>query len=84
MVGIGRTTPMVDIFPHQLERESWDLRNKDAPFVNQTPSAMAEIVAKSRLLNDLVAEKARAAAQHVNTAVVCADMLSIVKAHGMG
>ncbi|PVF98203.1 alpha/beta-hydrolase [Serendipita vermifera] len=81
--GIGRTTPAVDIFPHSLERESWELRNQDAPLVNQTSSAMAEIMAKSRLLNALVAEKASVAAQHVNTAVVCADMLSIVKAHGM-
>jgi hypothetical protein len=60
------------------------LRNENAPLVNQTSTALAEFVAKSRLLNVIVAEKVPVAAQHVNTAVVCTDMLSIVKAHGMG
>ncbi|PVF98199.1 alpha/beta-hydrolase [Serendipita vermifera] len=81
--GIGRTTPAVDIFTHQLEREAWDLRNQDAPLVNQTTFSLSEIVAKSRLINAIVAEKVPVAAQHVNTAVVCTDMLSIIRAHGM-
>ncbi|PVF98198.1 alpha/beta-hydrolase [Serendipita vermifera] len=81
--GVGRTTPAVNIFTHPLEREAWDLRNQDAPLVNQTTFALAEIVAKFRLINAIVAEKVPVAAQHVNTAVVCTDMLSIVKAHGM-
>jgi hypothetical protein len=74
----------VDVFKSPLERKAWELRNADAPFVNETKSALVELVAKARLIGALVAKKAPTAAAHANTAVVCRDMLSIVQAHGQG
>ncbi|KIM23795.1 hypothetical protein M408DRAFT_332157 [Serendipita vermifera MAFF 305830] len=80
--GIGYTTPVVNVFDTPLERASWYLRLLEAPYINETSTALVEVVAKARLINELVAQKVPAAAEHVNTAVVCRDMLSIVQAHG--
>lgn len=75
---------MVDVFSEPIERAAWGIRHIDAPFPNETSNALALTVARSKILSMLVSEKVPVAAQHVNTAVVATDMLSIVKAHGFG
>ncbi|KAG8844400.1 hypothetical protein FRB91_002625 [Serendipita sp. 411] len=80
--GVGHTTPVVDVFPFPLERESYALRYLDAPLINQTSTALSEVMSRAKLLNQLIGDRANLAAQYINTAVVCTDMLSIVKAHG--
>ncbi|KAG8810837.1 hypothetical protein FRC17_002742, partial [Serendipita sp. 399] len=81
--GVGQTTPVVDVFPLPLERESFALRYLEAPFINQTSTALSQVMARATLVNQLIEERANVAAQYLNTAVVSTDMLSIVKAHGL-
>ena len=54
------------------------------PLLNQTADALPRTIARAKLYNELIAEKAHYAARHTNTAVVSRDMLSIVEAHGQG
>jgi hypothetical protein len=82
--GIGYTTPVVDVFQDPLERAAWGIRHADAPFVNETSTALAQAVARSKLMNILIEERSKVAAQYVNTAVVSRDLLSIMNAHGLG
>jgi hypothetical protein len=74
----------VDVFQDPLERAAWGIRHIDAPFVNETSTALVQAVARSKLMNILIEERSKTAAQYVNTAVVARDMLSIVNAHGFG
>ena len=52
--------------------------------MNETSGALGEAVALASLEQQLISANVPLAAQYVNTAVVCTDMLSIVRAHGMG
>jgi hypothetical protein len=74
----------VDVFQDPLERATWGIRYADAPFVNETSTAVVQAIARSKLMNMLIEERSMVAAQYVNTAVVARDMLSIVNAHGLG
>ncbi|PVG01811.1 alpha/beta-hydrolase [Serendipita vermifera] len=81
--GVGRTTPVIDIFPGPLERDTWLLHTFDAPLANETNTSFGYIASRAELVNLLIEEKVSIAAQHASTPVVATDMLQIVKAHGM-
>jgi hypothetical protein len=67
-----------------LERDTWQLHTFDTPLVNETSKSFGIIAARAKLVNELIEERVRVAAQHASTPVVATDMLQIVKAHGMG
>ncbi|KZS91699.1 alpha/beta-hydrolase [Sistotremastrum niveocremeum HHB9708] len=78
--GIGATTPAVNAFPLPAERATWNLRA--GPLVNETADALAVAYANTKILGQLVEQRTKHAAQHVSTAIVARDMLSITRAYG--
>ncbi|KZT36575.1 hypothetical protein SISSUDRAFT_1049722 [Sistotremastrum suecicum HHB10207 ss-3] len=78
--GIGATTPPVNAFPTPAERATFNLR--EGPLVNETADALAVLYAGSDVLGQLVELRSKESAEHVSTAVVARDMLSITRAYG--
>ncbi|KZT36576.1 hypothetical protein SISSUDRAFT_1049725 [Sistotremastrum suecicum HHB10207 ss-3] len=77
--GIAHTTPVADIFSTPAERVTWSLR--EGPLVNSTPDALSVLYAQSVIIGKLGEERLQDVAQHVSTAVVARDMLSITRAY---
>jgi hypothetical protein len=50
--------------------------------VNESGDALAQLSARSSLLNTIVRDKSLIPSQYANTVVVCTDMLSILGALG--
>jgi hypothetical protein len=72
----------VNVFPQSLERVEWDLRAQNMLLVNESGDALAQLSARSSLLNTLVQYKSLISSQHANTVVICTDMLSILETLG--
>ncbi|PVG01812.1 alpha/beta-hydrolase [Serendipita vermifera] len=80
--GVGFTTPVIDIFETPLDRAAWQIRMLEAPFVNESSSALGQFAGRAKLINTLIEEKAANATQHATTPVVATDMLRIITALG--
>ncbi|KZS95703.1 alpha/beta-hydrolase [Sistotremastrum niveocremeum HHB9708] len=78
--GIAYTTPVAEIFTTPAERATWNLR--DGPLINSTDDALSVAYAQSVILGKLAEERIKDVAEHVSTAVVARDMLSITRAYG--
>ncbi|EJD49761.1 alpha/beta-hydrolase [Auricularia subglabra TFB-10046 SS5] len=79
--GIGRTTPIMDAMPTDAERMTWSL-TQTLSGVNSTQDAMGKVYGQAKILGNLVEQRQKTIAQHMSTATVARDMLSITKAHG--
>ncbi|EJD44688.1 hypothetical protein AURDEDRAFT_103901 [Auricularia subglabra TFB-10046 SS5] len=78
--GIGHTTPILDTLPTDSERITWGL---SLPLsVNNTPDAAGKLHGYAKILGELVEERQKQTAEHMSTAIVARDMLSITRAHG--
>lgn len=78
--GVGETTPPVFGFKDSAERETWSLL--EPALINATSDALSKRIARAHVLNSLIKKRSGDIAQHVNSATVARDMLSIVHAHG--
>ena len=78
--GVGLTTPAVSVFSDAYERVYWDAGTP--PLINSTSEAFLHTYTRSMLFGDLSTKRAKHAAEHVSTATVARDMLTITQAHG--
>ncbi|KAF8482305.1 Alpha/Beta hydrolase protein [Gautieria morchelliformis] len=78
--GVGLTTPPVAIFSDQYERAYWN--SGAPPLINSTSDSLLDAYTRSQLLGELSIKRTMHAAEHVSTATVARDMLSITQAHG--
>ena len=73
---------MMNIFPDEAEGMRFRLLANALPLVNTTQDAVSRQYAQSILYGQLAEMRTMDAAPYVSTALVCRDMLSIVRAHG--
>jgi pimeloyl-ACP methyl ester carboxylesterase len=78
--GVGFTTPPVEIFSDIYERAYWN--TGAPPLINSTSDSFLHAYTRSQVFGELSGKRARHAAEHVSTATVARDMLSITQAHG--
>ena len=77
---MGYTTPQFSAFKSVTEENAWAMQwQVDA---NQSVDAVGIIHAQAHVVGQLAFENSNKTGQHMSTAVVARDMLSIVKAHG--
>ena len=80
LLGIGNTTPLFSVFTSLSQASAWGLQSIfDA---NSSSNAIGRIHAQSQIISTLAFNNAIKVGQHMSTAVVSRDMLSIVRAHG--
>lgn len=79
-LGVGLTTPPVSSFFDLVERAFWN--SEATPLVNSTSDSFIQAYTRSGLLGSLTVKRSKHAAEHVSTASVARDMLTITRAHG--
>ncbi|KAI5122028.1 hypothetical protein M0805_008019 [Coniferiporia weirii] len=78
--GVGHTSPFVSAFSTSVEAGAFFIGEKGN--INVSTSALGDSVAQGRILERLIVDRARRAAEHVSTPTVARDMMSIVHAAG--
>ncbi|KAI5114657.1 hypothetical protein M0805_002404, partial [Coniferiporia weirii] len=78
--GVGHTSPFVSAFSTSVEAGAFFIGEKGN--INVSTSALGDSVAQGRILERLIVDRARRAAEHVSTPTVTRDMMSIVRAAG--
>ena len=79
-IGVGETTPPLSIFESPAEALEF---YSDFPLnTNESVSSLGKFYTQSKLLSNLVLDRAKDVAESVSTAAVATDMLSITKAFG--
>jgi len=79
--GIGFTTPGLD--PFYSKMEGMIILDRGGRSINASQSALGDILSAADMAGSIVESRAKKVAEHVSTAIVSRDMLSIVKAHGL-
>ena len=72
----------MEVFPDESEGTRFRLLSAALPLVNMTPDAVSQQYAQSILYGNLAATRTTTVAPYVSTALVCRDMLNIVRANG--
>ncbi|KAF7795724.1 hypothetical protein EIP86_006889 [Pleurotus ostreatoroseus] len=80
--GVGRTLPLLNVFPDETEGFRWRVQSDALPLPNITEDAVARLRAQSIIYAQLAESRVADVAPYVTTALVCRDMLSIMAAHG--
>ncbi|KAF7791738.1 hypothetical protein EIP86_002762 [Pleurotus ostreatoroseus] len=80
--GVGRTIPNVQIFTDDAEDTRWRLQMLGLPLPNSTQDAVSRIHAQYQVYGKLAELRTMDASPYVSTALVCRDMVNMMKAHG--
>ena len=80
--GVARSTPRIAVFSDPAQGATWNFNTQLVPLPNMTADAIARIRARALIYNSIAKTSLEEEAQHVGTAAVARDMLSIVRAHG--
>ncbi len=79
--GVGRTVPSVNIFPDVAEGTRWYLQTGELPLPNSTQNAVSRIQAHYKVYGKLAELRTANESPYVSTALVCRDMLNMMRAH---
>ncbi|KAJ3539136.1 hypothetical protein NM688_g6410 [Phlebia brevispora] len=80
--GVGRTMPSILVFSDEAENTRWNLQRDSLPLLNSTTDALSKTYANAVVYGKLAEARTMHASPYVSTALVCRDMLNIVRAHG--
>ncbi|KLO10922.1 alpha/beta-hydrolase [Schizopora paradoxa] len=80
--GIGYTTP--GLFPFTTRAEAGAFYAQELLSANASESAIAELLGHAQILSQIVGARAKNVAEHMSTALVAKDMLTMVETFGNG
>lgn len=72
----------MNLFPDESEGTRWLLQSDALPLPNSTEDAVARIHAHYQVYGKLAEVRTRNESRYISTALVCRDMLNMMRAHG--
>jgi pimeloyl-ACP methyl ester carboxylesterase len=80
--GVARTVPTMRVFKSQAEITTFTVQTNDDPALGTSPDAIGRTLAHYKQAGLLTKARASDIAPYLTTALVCRDMLGVVRAHG--
>ncbi len=82
VLGIGFTTP--GLFSFTTRAEAGAFYAKEAMSANASGNALVELLGQAQIMGQIVEARAKNVAEHMSTALVARDMLTMTEAIGNG